>query len=406
MPAHLERARLLLATHRAAEAEREARAGLGEEPQSRELLHALCSALVEQEKWPEARATAQSLVALAPNWPDSFYMTTCVELEGKRYKLAEKAALEALRLAPNLVISHQNLAVCYMRQEFWGDALREAEAGLALDPENSGCANIRSFALNHFGRKIESMHSADSALRSNPENSRTHYTAGIVKLENGEPRQALEHFTEALRLDPNNELARKGLVEAMKAHNSLYRALLAYSFWMMRLSAGQRRAVIIAGVLGYNFVKNDSGLGMWASLICVVYFSFVMLTWVGSSFFDFLLLFDRRTRHALESRQRAGAVALVCCLVISALWFVVGVAGSVVDPFWALPILLYAIPLTRVFKNRDGWRRVTSYVVTVSLGLLLLGSLCLVATQTDQVLVLITLILLVIYMWVGRLLDI
>ncbi len=404
MPAHLERARLLLATHRPMDAERVAREGLTESPQSRELMHALCSALGEQDKIAEARMAAQQLVAMAPDWPDSYYMLTSVELAAKKYRLAADAAAGALRLAPDSVIAHHNLAVCQLKLDQWDEALRSAEAGLALDAEHSGCANIRSLALNHFGRKIESLHSAQTALRQNPQNSNTHFTAGLVKLQAGDAQGALDHFVEALRLDPGNESAREGLIEAMKARNPVYRALLKYSFWMMRLSPGRRRAVIFGGVIGYNLVQGIPGLGIWSTVIMVAYVGFVMLSWVGSTFFNFILMLDRRGRQALVARQKWAATGLIVCLTLALAWFTVGLTTDAFEPIWAMGLLLYAIPLTRVFNQRTGWRLVAGIAITVVLGLMLVGGLLLVVWRIDANLALITACGLVAYMWLGSLL--
>src|SRR4030095_8604876 len=73
-------------------------------------------------------------------------------------------------------------------------------------------------------------------------------------------------FREALRLDPQLDPAREGLVRALKARNPLYGALLRYFLWMSRVPARTRWAVLvgallIARVLGPLFVL--SLLFMW-----------------------------------------------------------------------------------------------------------------------------------------------
>jgi len=402
MAAHLERAKLLLDTHRAAEAEKEVRLGLEQSPEDRELLHTLCSALVQQEKINEAREAAEFLVTLAPNWEDAHLMTCVIELEAKHYKLAERAAQEARRLAPYSVTPRQNLAVCYARQEFWHSALVEAEAGLALSPTNPGCANIRSLALINIGDQAESVKAADSALEQNPENARSQLMAGWAKLKANDHRSALEHFSEALRLDPNNESARSGLVAAMKAQSPIYRGLLAIG----KMSGGERRIIIIGGVIGYNILDTKPDMEIWTSIIGLLWVTFVMFVGLSPAFYNAVLMADRRGRFALLPRQRYAAIALVLCLSSALGWYLAGTIAHWVDSFWALLILIYAAPLTHAFNNREGWRQTTGYIMAALLGMGLLISLFCFAHESDHFLaesVLIVLWILLVY--IGKALD-
>ncbi len=405
MPSHRDYAQLLLQTHRPAEAEKAARAGLEAEPENPALLHVLGSALVEQGKLGDARAITRQLIGIAPAWEPAYLLLTSVELESRNIKGAEQAAREALRLSPNSVVAHHNMAACLMRQSRWEEALREAEAGLALDPEHDGCANLRSTALANLGRNVESWHSTANALRRNPENSATHVTAGYVGLQAGERDAALQHFTEALRLDPGSEQARHGLLMALRTRNPIYRQLLRYSFWMLRLTPAQRWKVAIGAVIAVNLVDYWPGIGVWGELVEIAYVSFAMLTWVGPAFFDFLLLIDRRLRHVLALREQLAAVSLILCLAAALGWVVAGVGWEAVPTFWAMNLVLYAIPLTRAFRKRRGWRQPTAVALAVVLGVLVAGGLAQATWAGSEGIATVTLLLLVIYTWCARYLS-
>ena len=58
--------------------------------------------------------------------------------------------------------------------------------------------------------------------------------------------QAFAHFREALRLDPESEFARRGVIEAIKAKNRFYALTLAYFLWMERL--GSKGFVFVIGL--------------------------------------------------------------------------------------------------------------------------------------------------------------
>ena len=56
-------------------------------------------------------------------------------------------------------------------------------------------------------------------------------------LDEGKYPQAMEHFREALRLEPDMEWARLGVVETLKAKRVLYRPVLWYFLWISKFSS-------------------------------------------------------------------------------------------------------------------------------------------------------------------------
>lgn len=70
----------------------------------------------------------------------------------------------------------------------------------------------------------------------------------VQALHEGNPRAAPEHFREALRLEPDDEYARSGIVHALRARHFLYRLMLAYFLWMSRLSGTVQLALIFGAV--------------------------------------------------------------------------------------------------------------------------------------------------------------
>ncbi len=372
MNPHLARAQVLLDTHRPADAEREARAGLAGSPEDHELLHALCRALVRQKKLKAALEVAQNLVGQAPNWVDAHFLLCTVELEAGRYKLAERAAMEARRLAPQMAEARQNLAVCYLRQEYWHSALVEAEAGLALDPGNAACARILSVVHAKLGHQVESVDAAASALNLTPENASSQYVMGAAKLQSGDHRAALEHFTEALRLNPNDDHARAAVVAAMKAHNPFFRGLVAFGRFM---EGGGRQLLTVAFLILYCLLNSQTGGDLFATGLYTLWMGFVLLAIISAPFFNAVLLLDRQGRRVLLPHQRATAIALIGCLVAALGWFLIGAFSHRVDPTWTVAILIYAAPRTQAFNDRHGWRRFAGFALAGATGVLLLASL-------------------------------
>ena len=94
-------------------------------------------------------------------------------------------------------------------------------------------------ALVQLGRKDEAQQTLGSALANDPENALTHANQGWALLHRGDHAKALEHFREALRIDPELDWARAGIVEALKARHLIYRVMLRFFLWMGRQSQGR-----------------------------------------------------------------------------------------------------------------------------------------------------------------------
>ena len=108
--------------------------------------------------------------------------------------------------------------------------------------------NLRAMALVNLGRKREAAEAMRGTLAKDPQNAFSHANQGWTLLHQGDHAQGLEHFREALRIDPELDWAAAGTVEALKARHLLYRLMLRYFLWMSRLG-GRARWGVILGVL-------------------------------------------------------------------------------------------------------------------------------------------------------------
>src|SRR5262249_51238586 len=154
----------------------------------------------------------------------------------QRDEEARAAILEAIRLDPYQAAYFGILASLEMQRSRWREALAAADQGLAIDPEHTLCTNLRAQALVKLGDRAAAAATMGEALARRPDDAYTHANQGWAMLHAGQPQQALEHFREALRLDPGMEWARAGVVEALQARNFVYRWMLAWFLWMSRLT--------------------------------------------------------------------------------------------------------------------------------------------------------------------------
>lgn len=354
---------MILHEHRRyADAERELRQALTQEP-SHATAHAMLAlCLVEQEKYQEATDEAGAAIGAAPDDPFCHYAMAKVLLKRNRQPQAIDAVNQAIALSPYNPAFFSLLSAAQFETRRWREALDAAERGLAIDPEHAGCVNLRAMALVKLGRRGEAGEAIDSALRRDPEDAITHANQGWTLLHAGQPKQAMLHFQEALRLDPQLDWARAGIVEALKAHNLVYRLMLAYFLWMARLGRQAQWGIIVGGYIGFQLMRNvvakqpQLGLVLWPLIIA--YMIFAYLTWLADPFFNLLLRLHPIGRHALSRTQTLAAnftagILLAAILCLGA-WLTTGVATLLLVGF-SLAFLL--IPVSGTFKAPEGWPR-------------------------------------------------
>lgn len=200
----LEAARHLNEVERPELAERELRRWLAQHPDDAEA-HALLGCVLAKQGLAGAEDEALEAVRLAPEWVYPHANLAWVYLQLKRDRRAEGAARAALEIDPEHLSAHVYLASALLNQPFrrvGREALRVAEAGLALDPGHAECARLRAQALHRLGRREQAREAAALALRLGPNESGTHAATGWIELIAGDARAGRRHLREALRIDP------------------------------------------------------------------------------------------------------------------------------------------------------------------------------------------------------------
>ncbi|ATC63773.1 hypothetical protein CMV30_07300 [Nibricoccus aquaticus] len=376
MSHRIERAQLLLQQSRAADAERELMLALSEDPDSARGHAYLALSRVDQRKDAEALSAAERAVALAPDDPFMHRILAVVLHRLEREKAALAEIQEAIRLDPDDEGHFAVLASIQLGLRDWTAALEAAEQGLAINPEDVQCANLRSMALVRLGRKEEAMRTVDFALERAPENAWSHANQGWNCLHRNDPKKAQDHFREALRLEPDFEYARQGMLEALKARNPVYRGMLAYFLWMGRLSTKLQWAFVIGTMFGVRAVRTvaeqQPSLGVVLWPVVILFYAFIYLSWVAGPMFNLLLRFDGFGRLVLSRDERNATNWFGACVVIllGALgWWgagnPLGMFGAIVG---AMLSVCVAITFNRAGKKRTGFAVGTALMAVIGLG--------------------------------------
>ena len=362
MSIHLSRAQLLMQQHRFELAEEQLRLALAEgtETATAHALLALC--LSERNKFDEATTEAQQAIHDAPDEALGFHALATIQWKRNQLTDAQKTISEAIRLEPWNAHHFHVLSGIESNRYRWSESLAAAEQGLACDPDDIGCNNLRAIALVNLGRKAEAGQSIDATLSKNPEDAVTHANQGWTLLHQRQPLDAMKHFREALRLQPDLEWARLGIVEAMKARFFVYRWLLSFFLWMTRFPPNVRLGLILGLLFGRallaNLIQMIPILAPLALPLTIGYVLFVWMAWTASSLFNLVLRLDSFGRLVLNATERLESTLVGICLL---LFFAVGMTSlffdrSTATRSWETGMLYLGLmlPLIATFRQPAG----------------------------------------------------
>ncbi|MCW3060850.1 MAG: Tetratricopeptide 2 repeat protein [Capsulimonas sp.] len=376
MNPHLRRAQLFLQQSRNENALAEIGEALATDPRD-PFAHAFRAlALAALARDPEALDAARQAVHCGPDLPYPHYVLACILEEQGKLADAERAIGEALRLSSADPDLYARLGQIHIRRKRWASALDASESGLRVDADHTACAQIRAVALYHLGRKLEAEDALKAVLAHDPENSASHAQQGWICLERKDQKQALTHFREALRLNPESATARQGMVEALRARYRLYRIVLSYFLWIDRFGVPVRLGILLGAWLaacGALAVAHSTPHSRPLLLPAIIlYILFVVLTWTAQPLFDLLLRLDPAGRIALTRNQVAASswvgLCLLCAIGSALLWLAT-------NSSWPL-IGVIGFPLLTILVGQSAARNIRRAAILNGLLVTLVAIIC------------------------------
>ena len=243
-PNYYERACLLAEQGRFALAKKEALRAITIAPEG-DLVHNILSyCYLRLGQYEESIAAARQAISLAPEKAFHYYRLASACEEAEQYKAAMEAVEMSLALDPSYVSAYGLAASICLSCGDTGGALAFANKGLALDPEHESCWNRRVLVLLLTNCLDEAAQDVEKLMASYPDRTFSHAAKGWLFIYQGKFQQSFNCFKTALRIDPNNEWSRKGVVQALKARHRFYRWILCYELWQVRLNRLSRVAFI------------------------------------------------------------------------------------------------------------------------------------------------------------------
>ncbi|REK12230.1 MAG: tetratricopeptide repeat protein [Planctomycetota bacterium] len=372
-----QRALVLIEQERYQQAEGELRQALVADPNDAEAHAALAICLAGLEKYAEATEAAGMAIGLAPDEPFGFYARAFVYQRRNWFAEAEKDIRQAIMLAPERASLYSLLGVILLDRRRWQEAADAAEQGLRLDPEDADCTNVRARALVLLRRKVDAQDAIEASLARHPEDATSHANLGWTLIERGQYEKAMEHFREALRLEPNSEWARLGIIEALKARRLFYRIVLRYFLWIQKFSSRGQWFIIIGAWVIYRGLRTvaaeNPALAPWLYPFIGLYIAWVISTWMAGPLFNLSLFLDRFGRLALSRDEKTTAMLVGGCLASALVCLVAWlVTGRAVLGVAALFSALLIPPVSRIYTCASGWPRTAMVLLTV--GLIVVGA--------------------------------
>ncbi|NMM48150.1 tetratricopeptide repeat protein [Marinigracilibium pacificum] len=230
------------------------------------------------------------------------------------------------------------LTAILFKQKKYKEAEKSALKGLELDAENEECRNLLALIYNITGKKDIAKNHIDGLLEQNPENDFAHVNAGYQELAKGNYKKAKEHYATALMIDPTSEVAKSGMLEAVKSSNFLYRWILKYQIWLSTLSKGVRIAFLIGLVVIVQVVP----------VLIPFYLVLIFSTWFIGPVSDVILLIDKYARNLLEKKTYVSAIINAGLYLIA---IVSLTAGFTIDTSFLVlgfSIMLATIPIYKI----------------------------------------------------------
>jgi len=363
---HLQRGILLRESNRPKEAVSFIQAAIAIRPESARAYAELARCWVEI---PADRAKVipaiDRAISLEPDESVYFGLKGWLHVCLGKYNPAIQAAYQGLGINPTCRQSLNALANAHTKLGQWKRAETVCLRILELDSTNEAALNLLAQALRHLGRWKESREVVEQLLAQQPNDAFGQTNAGYGALAAGDHLRANEHFREALRMAPDFDLARHGLIASLRARIWIVR-------WNMRITSILHRpgtfynvslAVIafVGGMilLGYTAKMLDKiyphlGTFVFGGIFCL-FLLYILCSVLIYILGDFFLLFDPLGRYAMTRDEK-----IKVCMPGAMLLILIGMVFS--KGAWVIGLCLSFFVIALIFSIRypllkDRWQQ-------------------------------------------------
>ncbi len=251
---------------------------LGQHPESAEA-HCLLALIHEKEKREkQALEAAKSAVSYSPDWSYPHYVLSLISYWFDEYHEALRALSEALRIQPSDPDFYELLSGIHMEQGHINTSLETADHGLEHDTEHVGCLYRRGVALFNLNRKAEAEMVFRHILTIDTEHAASQGFVGHFEMQQSRYAEALPLLRNALRENPDWELAQKAWKESLRGQYSWYGSIARLRQWMFIQYQWQVFIAVFVVVYPIVFYFSNPGGRSLMTLVSVTAFFSALIT--------------------------------------------------------------------------------------------------------------------------------
>jgi arylsulfatase A-like enzyme/Tfp pilus assembly protein PilF len=186
--------------------------------------------LVEDKKYPEARALCEDMLRQRPGFADCHLQMSKIAAASGNLDAALKAAAKAVALGPKNERAHLQLAALLQERGDLDGAIGHLRQALALEPSAPDARLLLGRALADKGQLDEAASLLGATASAQPESARAALQLGYVLAKQGKLAEAVVSYRRALSLDPGSA----------EAHAYLGSALASQAQWDEAISHFER----------------------------------------------------------------------------------------------------------------------------------------------------------------------
>ena len=310
----------------------------------------LANIYILNEDKEEAKQLLFHLNEVVPNEPAILEMMAELDIQNEYFGGAEQKLEMLLQQNPEDAQLYVMMARLKFAQNNYDKALEFAELALEIDPENLNALNLKLITSSLLGQKDLSESAISEAMQRDPNNPGTIANKALHALRQGHVIAALEEARHALSIDPNNEMARYVMAEAMKSKFWPYKMMFIFHQKMARMTSTQSWGIIIGGYILLQLLsraaENNKALQPFFYPLIFLIISFFLATWILTPLMNAYLLTNKYGKYLLDDDDTKMAKLTIGTIGISLIFvLIIIVTGNPIAGIGAMIFFLFTIPL-------------------------------------------------------------